>query len=126
VELTLRDLREAKGLTQEQIARTLKMSKSMYHSIEAGQRRPNIDSVHILALIYNTSMDYIYHAFYRRRVVWHFPDGELEYVRKQSMQFDITYLRKRIMPDSLPEPIQPAKPPHIPSALISTNFNTPD
>jgi transcriptional regulator with XRE-family HTH domain len=125
VELTLRDIREAKGLTQEQLAHALKMSKSMYQSIEAGHRRPNIDSVHILALIYNTSMDYIYHAFYRRRIVWNFPDGELEYARKQSMNFDITYLRNRIMPDTLPEPVHPAKPPHIPSAIISQKPNAP-
>jgi len=109
VSFSLRDLRTSKGLGQKQLAEVLKISKSMYHAIECGQRKPNIDVVYILALIYQTSMDFIYHAFYRQHYIWKFPDDELQYSMRQAKSIDIQYLKDRLEPEA---------PPKLPLAVV--------
>lgn len=109
VAFSLRDLRVSKGISQKQLAEVLKISKSMYHSIECGHRKPNIDVVYMLALVYQTSMDFIYHAFYRQHYIWHFPDDDLQYSMRQAKSIDIQYLRDRQEPES---------PPKLPLAIV--------
>ena len=55
----LRDLREDKDLTQEDIARVLEISQTVYSRYERGFQ--TIPVVHLLKLadFYNTSTDYI-------------------------------------------------------------------
>jgi len=109
VSFSLRDLRTSKSIKIDQLADVLKISKSMYHAIENGTRKPNIDIAYKLAVIYETSMDFIYHAFYRQYYVWHFPDGELKQAMREAMATDVQYLRDRL---------EPAKPPELPKTII--------
>jgi transcriptional regulator with XRE-family HTH domain len=105
---SLRDLRRAKGLSQSEIARVLEISKSQYHSIENGKRKPSADVIYKLSLIYKTSMDFIYHAFHRQYVIWHFPDRDLAYAMREAKQIDVEYLCSRtkpISPPSIPESV---------------------
>jgi len=101
--------RTAKGISQQQLADVLRISQGMYNAIEKGKRRPNIDVLHMLALIYQTSMDFIYHAFYRQHYIWNFPDAELQYAMRQSKMLDIQYLQDRL---------EPVAPPELPDVVI--------
>jgi len=114
---SLRDLRTAKGISQKQLAEVLKISKSMYHAIECGQRKPAIDVLYMLAVIYQCSMDFIYHAFYRQHYIWYFPDAELAYSMRQAKALDIQYLKDR-------QP--PQKPPELPSTVVWDTDPVPD
>jgi transcriptional regulator with XRE-family HTH domain len=106
---SLRDLRIAKGISQKQLAAVLKISKSLYHAIEYGQRKPGIDTAYQLAVIYGCSMDFIYHSFYRQHYIWYYPDADLEYSMREATDIDIQYLKSR----------QPPKaPPELPAAVI--------
>jgi putative transcriptional regulator len=106
---SLRDLRAAKGASQAQLAKVLKISKALYHAIEHGQRKPGLDTAYKLAVIYGCSMDFIYHAFYRQHYIWYFPEADLEYSMREAKAMDIQYLKSR-------QP--PAAPPDIPAAVI--------
>jgi len=110
VEFSLRDLRTAKGISQKELARALGISPALYCSIEGGHRKPTIDTMFLLASLYKTSMDFIYHAFYRQHYIWHFPDDSLEYAMRKAKSLDVVYLR-----DHLPEPCEPPK---LPTAII--------
>jgi len=112
VSFSLRDLRTAKGITQQQIAHVLGISKSLYHSIESGHRKPSADVLYGLATVYQTSMDFVYHAFYRQHFVWNFPDGELKYAMREAKNIDIQYLRDREEPKS---------PPRLPVSVITSS-----
>jgi len=109
VGFSLRDLRKARGLGQKQLANVLDISKSLYHAIECGTRNPSADVLFKLALLYRTSMDFIYHAFHRQYYVWHFPDGDLAYAMRKAKEIDIQYLRERVAPCS---------PPKVPAGYI--------
>lgn len=55
----LRDLREDKDLTQEQLVKILKMHKTTYTNYEQGKREPPFELIIRLAKFYNVSIDYI-------------------------------------------------------------------
>ena len=55
----LRDLREDKDMTQEDIAKMLDMKQSQYSRYERGIRDIPTDILIILAKFYNTTTDYI-------------------------------------------------------------------
>ncbi len=55
----LRDLREDKDLTQEQLVKILKMHKTTYTNYEQGKREPPFELIIKLAKLYNVSIDYI-------------------------------------------------------------------
>ena len=55
----LRDLREDKDLTQEQLVKILKMHKTTYTNYEQGKREPPFELIVRLAKLYNVSIDYI-------------------------------------------------------------------
>ncbi len=55
----LRDLREDKDLTQEQLVKILKMHKTTYTNYEQGKREPPFELIIRLAKLYNVSIDYI-------------------------------------------------------------------
>ena len=109
VEFSLHDLRVSKNLKQSQLTKALKISPSLYCAIECGERKPNIDVVYALAVIYKTSMDFIYHAFYRQHYVWHFPEGDLQYALREAKAMDIQYIRERVAPEA---------PPTLPNSII--------
>ena len=55
----LRDLREDKDLTQDQLVALLKMHKTTYTNYEQGKREPPFTLIIKLAKFYNVSIDYI-------------------------------------------------------------------
>lgn len=55
----IRDLREDKDLLQKDIAKILNITQAQYSRIETGENEIKIDSLIKLALLYNTSIDYI-------------------------------------------------------------------
>ena len=55
----LRDLREDKDLTQEQLVKILGMHKTTYTNYEQGKREIPFELVIRLAKFYNVSLDYI-------------------------------------------------------------------
>ncbi len=55
----LKDLREDHDLSQESIAKLLKISRPQYSLYETGKRDIPVDLLSILAKFYHTSIDYI-------------------------------------------------------------------
>jgi transcriptional regulator with XRE-family HTH domain len=114
VSFSLRDLRVAKGLTQKQVADVCEISKALYYAIEVGRRRPSIDVLFVLASLYKTSMNFIYHAYYRQYFIFNFPDHELQYAKERDKRLDIQYLTERF---------EPLKPPELPHTVIFEKEN---
>ena len=55
----IRALREDSDMTQTQIAKLLKVGQKTYSDYELGKTRIPVDSLIVLARLYNVSMDYI-------------------------------------------------------------------
>ena len=55
----IRDLREDRDLTQEQLVAILQMHKTTYTNYEQGKREPPFSFMIRLALFYNVSLDYM-------------------------------------------------------------------
>ncbi len=55
----LKDLREDSDLSQESIAKILKITRSQYSLYETGKRDIPVDLLIVLAQYYRTSIDYI-------------------------------------------------------------------
>lgn len=55
----LKDLREDKDLTQDEVAKIIKTTQQQYSKYELGIRLIPIDKLCILADYYDTSLDYI-------------------------------------------------------------------
>lgn len=57
--MRIRDLREDNDLTQKKIAELLHVKQNTYSQYENGHRRMPVDILIKLALLYNTSVDYL-------------------------------------------------------------------
>ena len=55
----LKDLREAKGLTQDALARELCISRSSVGMYEKGAREPDFKTLELIADFFNVSIDYL-------------------------------------------------------------------
>lgn len=55
----LNELREKKGITQQQLADTLNLSKNAISHYEKGINMPNLDTVQRIADIFDVSVDYL-------------------------------------------------------------------
>ena len=55
----IRDLREDRDLTQDQLVKILKMHKTTYTNYEQGKREPPFEFIIKLAKLYDVSVDYI-------------------------------------------------------------------
>ena len=55
----LRLLRSIKGVSQETVARVLKISRSCYNYLESGAHTPDFNTLCMLASYYNVSLDYL-------------------------------------------------------------------
>lgn len=55
----LKDLREDNDLSQDSIAKILKITRPQYSLYETGKRDIPVDLLSVLAKFYNTSIDYI-------------------------------------------------------------------
>ena len=55
----LRDCREDKDLSQEQVAAFLNIDQRVYSTYETGKRKIPVDYLINLSLLYNTSVDYL-------------------------------------------------------------------
>lgn len=55
----IRDLRKAKGLTQQELSRILGVSRATLASWETGRRTPDAHTIRSLARTFNTTTDYL-------------------------------------------------------------------
>lgn len=55
----LRELRTARGLSQSDIAKLLRVSKSSINMYERGEREPNFETLESIADCFNVDMDYL-------------------------------------------------------------------
>ena len=55
----LKDLREDRDLTQEELVEILNMHKTTYTNYEQGKREPPFELIIKLAKLYNVTIDYI-------------------------------------------------------------------
>lgn len=55
----IKELRESKGLTQQQTADTLNLALSTYRSYETGTREPSVEVLIQLSELYNVSLDWL-------------------------------------------------------------------
>ena len=69
----IRALREDNDMTQMQIAGLLKVGQKTYSDYELGKTRIPVDSLIVLAKLYNVSMDYICGVTDTRKA---FPDNK--------------------------------------------------
>lgn len=56
----LKEMREIKGLTQDTIARELKVSQGTYNNWETGRRTPELQTILKLADYYDIQLDYLF------------------------------------------------------------------
>ncbi len=59
MKLRIRDMREDRDLTQQQIADYLRCDQSLYSKYERGERDIPLHLIEKLASFYNTSVDYL-------------------------------------------------------------------
>lgn len=57
--LTLKELRKKKKLSQEQVAKRLNLTKSSISGYENNIITPSIDTIRELAILFNTTSDYL-------------------------------------------------------------------
>lgn len=55
----LRELRNSRKMTQQELADALKLSKSSVNMYERGQREPSLDTQELIADYFNVDMDYL-------------------------------------------------------------------
>lgn len=55
----LKQLREETGLTQEELAKKLNISRGTYAHYETGKREPNFETLQSLASYFEVSVDYL-------------------------------------------------------------------
>lgn len=58
-EMVLKTLRRAKGLTQEELAKALKISRSTIGMYENGSREPDYETLELIADFFNVDIDYL-------------------------------------------------------------------
>ena len=61
MENTLKILRAVKGVTQEQLAVDLGVTRQTIHAVESGKYNPSIDLAFKLARYFETSIEEIFH-----------------------------------------------------------------
>jgi len=89
---TLKELRESRNKTQGELAALLGIKQNIYSDIESGKRKPSIHTLHLLSLFYQTSMDFMYHAFCRQKISYHMPDFSLTYGMNAAIQTDKDFI----------------------------------
>ncbi|MBR5534955.1 MAG: helix-turn-helix transcriptional regulator [Ruminiclostridium sp.] len=63
----LKELRKAKGLTQEQVAQQIGLTRQALSSYESGRTRPDVETLMKLAEIYSTDLDGILYGQEKRQ-----------------------------------------------------------
>lgn len=66
--IRLKELREAKGLSQGDVAKCLYVTRSTVSGYERNVITPSLDQMIKLALIYNTSLDYLVGLDHRKKL----------------------------------------------------------
>jgi len=61
VENTLKVLRAMKGLTQEQLAEALEVTRQTIHAVESGKYNPSLELAFKLARYFDTTIEDIFH-----------------------------------------------------------------
>lgn len=65
----LKDLREDKDLTQEQLAKMLNITQQAYSNYENEKRELPYDIMIKISLFYNVSLDYIFKLSNRKEII---------------------------------------------------------
>ena len=68
-------LRAEKGMSQQEIADALKVSKSAINMYERGERQPNFETMELIADYFNVDLDYLYGRSNIRKKVHFDKDG---------------------------------------------------
>ncbi|MCL1843549.1 MAG: helix-turn-helix domain-containing protein [Defluviitaleaceae bacterium] len=55
----LKNAREYNGITQHEVARTLKIAQPTYAGYESGKREPNLETIAMIAKLYCVSSDWL-------------------------------------------------------------------
>ena len=61
MENTLKVLRAMKGLTQEQLAEALEVTRQTIHAVESGKYNPSLELAFKLARYFDTTIEDIFH-----------------------------------------------------------------
>jgi Predicted transcriptional regulators len=80
MDLRLLELRREKRLTQDDVAKHMKISRQAYALYETNQRHMNYDSLRILAELFSVSIDYLLGG--KNRAVESLSEGEVQLVHK--------------------------------------------
>jgi len=92
--IRLKELREAKRLSQSQVAQRLKVSKSTVSGYENNTRYPSFDVLIQLTLLYNVSADYILGLDNRKMVnLDGLSDRHVDFVNSLIMEFRLCGLK---------------------------------
>ena len=57
--IRLKELRESKGISQQQLANKLRYTQVCISRWESSNRQPNLDDVIIVAMFFNVTTDYL-------------------------------------------------------------------
>ncbi len=60
IKLRLRELRQSKQLTQEELSKILKIPRSTYANYENGSREPDNNTISLISDYFNVSVDYLF------------------------------------------------------------------
>lgn len=78
----LKLLREETGLTQEELAKKLNISRGTYAHYETGKREPGFETLSLLADFFGVTIDYLLGKSILRhpeeRIAFHLDDDELD------------------------------------------------
>lgn len=57
--ILIKELRENKGLTQEEVSKKLNIARATYANYETGKREPNFETLQKIAALFEVSADYL-------------------------------------------------------------------
>ena len=90
----LKSLRKAQGLTQEELAKALKISRSTIGMYENGSREPDYETLELIADYFNVDIDYLLGRTNKTTVI---PTQYFNNETTKSQQFLLSPLEKRII-----------------------------
>lgn len=95
----LKQLREETGLTQEELAKKLNISRGTYAHYETGKREPKFETLQHLATYFNVSVDYLLGKSllrnYNEKIAFHLNTDGLDLGDLEVIQNLIDQMRKK-------------------------------
>ncbi len=97
----LRQLRNERGLSQQELARLLGISKSAVNMYERGERQPNFETLELIADFFNVDTDYLLGRTNTARIAYpdtvaaHFDTDDLTEDEKKDVENYIEFIRAK-------------------------------